>query len=135
MPANERTFLGYLRTSQICSMMGVFIAQFFRLQHSSAPNPILGFYVVSIPLSGIFQILAILVLLIGAARFFKLQKTMALGKAISGGWELLVVGGLSFAVSFTIDSRSKEVQMKVADLKQILVTLAVLVLAITIEKD
>lgn len=96
--ANERTFLGYLRTSQIFSMIGIFIAQFFRLQHSATPDPILGFYVVSIPLSAIFQVFAILVLSIGCARYFKLQKTMALGKIISGGWEILVVGGFSAAV-------------------------------------
>ena len=99
--ANERTFLGYLRTSQVCSMMGVFIAQFFRMQHSAAPNPVLGFYVIGIPLSAILQLFAILVLLIGSLRFFKLQKTMALGRIISGGWEVLVVGGSSIVVRVT----------------------------------
>jgi uncharacterized membrane protein YidH (DUF202 family) len=96
--ANERTFLGYLRTSQICSMVGIFVAQLLRLQHSISPNPVFGFYVISIPLATIFHILAMLVLFIGTARFFKLQKAMALGKALSGGWEIIVVGGLSAAV-------------------------------------
>lgn len=80
-------------------MVGIFVAQLLRLQHSPSPNPVLGFYVVSIPLATIFHTLAILVLLIGTGRFFKLQKALALGKSLSGGWELLVIGGLSGAVS------------------------------------
>jgi uncharacterized membrane protein YidH (DUF202 family) len=100
--ANERTFLGYLRTSQICSMIGIFVAQLLRLQHSISPDPTLGFYVVGVPLSAIFQILAILVLLVGTSRYFKHQKTMTLGKALSGGWEILTVGGLSSIVGETV---------------------------------
>lgn len=97
--ANERTFLGYLRSSQMFSMMGVFVAQFFRLQHSLSPDPVFGFHVVSIPLSSVFHIAAILLILIGTVRFLKLQKTMAMGKAIAGGWEIYLAGGMAAAVS------------------------------------
>lgn len=79
-------------------MTGVFIAQLFRLQHALAPDPIFGFHAVSVPLSSICQIMAIILLLVGTVRFFRLQSTMARGKAISGGWEMYSVGALSAAV-------------------------------------
>ncbi|ETN38468.1 uncharacterized protein HMPREF1541_06503, partial [Cyphellophora europaea CBS 101466] len=96
--ANERTFLAFLRTSQMFSMTGIFIAQLFRLQHSLNPSPVFGFHIVGVPFSSICQIMAILLLLVGTARFLKLQKQMALGKAISGGWEINLVAVLSLAV-------------------------------------
>lgn len=82
-------------------MTGIFIAQLLRLQHSLAPDPMFGFHVVSVPLSAICQFMAILLLVIGLLRFFKLQSTMARGKAITGGWEIYCVGGLSAAVGQT----------------------------------
>lgn len=57
-----------------------------------------GFHIVSVPLSTICQIMAIILLLVGTLRFFKLQTIMARGKAVTGGWELYCVGGLSAAV-------------------------------------
>lgn len=81
------------------SMTGVFIAQLFRLHHSPTPNPDLGFYVASVPLSSVCQIIAIIVLSIGVLRFLKLQNNMSLGKAVTGGWEVNTVALLSFTVS------------------------------------
>ncbi len=97
--ANERTFLGYLRTAQAFSMMGVFIAQLMRLRHSPNPRPVFGFYAVSVPLASICQVMAILFSIVGCIRFFKYQKNMALGAALSGGWEIGIVGLLTWAVS------------------------------------
>jgi uncharacterized membrane protein YidH (DUF202 family) len=99
MVALERTFLGYLRTSLLLVMTGVLIAQLFRLQRTSNPNPKFGFYVIGLPLSMTFIGMAILVLLVGAFRFWKLQDGLVRGKAYSGGWEVLLVMGLSALVS------------------------------------
>lgn len=83
-------------------MLGIFIAQLFRLGHSPTPNPTFGFFVAGVPLSSICQGMAIVVLTIGCERFFKLQKTMALGKATSGGWEINVTALLGVSVSCTL---------------------------------
>ncbi|KAH7069292.1 hypothetical protein FB567DRAFT_565037 [Paraphoma chrysanthemicola] len=93
--ALERTFLGYLRTSLLLVMTGVLIAQLFRLQHTSNPDPKLGFYVIGLPLCLTFIGMAIVVLLVGAYRFWKLQNGLVRGKAHTGGWEVLLVMGLS----------------------------------------
>ncbi|OCL03549.1 hypothetical protein AOQ84DRAFT_347547 [Glonium stellatum] len=86
--ALERTFLGYLRTSVALAIMGVITAQLFRLQHSINPNPNLGFFVLGIPLAVIFIATAILVLLLGAFRFWKQQNALVRGKIHAGGWEI-----------------------------------------------
>ena len=96
--ANERTFLGYLRSGQAFSMLGVFIAQLLRLNPAPHPNPRIGFFAVSVPLASACQIMAIIVTLIGSMRFIKYQKHMALGLALSGGWEVGVVGSLTMMV-------------------------------------
>lgn len=92
--ALERTFLGYLRTSLILVMTGITIAQLFRLQRSPNPDPVFGFYVVGLPLSITFISMAVLVLLLGAIRFWRLQRGLLAGKAHAGGWELILIMGL-----------------------------------------
>jgi len=94
LPALERTFLGYLRTSLILVMTGVLIAQLFRLQRSAHPDPTFGFYVIGKPLSVMFIGMAIVVVLVGAVRFWRLQRGLLRGKAlVGGGWEVLLVMG------------------------------------------
>ncbi|KAH7408339.1 hypothetical protein DE146DRAFT_371341 [Phaeosphaeria sp. MPI-PUGE-AT-0046c] len=93
--ALERTFLGYLRTSLIFVMTGVLTAQLFRLQHVANPNAHFGFYVVGRPLSIMFIGMAIVVVLVGAYRFWKLQNALNRGKAHTGGWEVLLIMILS----------------------------------------
>jgi uncharacterized membrane protein YidH (DUF202 family) len=97
--ALERTFLGYLRTSLIFVMTGVLTAQLFRLQRAANPNPDFGFYVIGRPLSILFMSMAIVVALVGAFRFWKLQNALVRGKAHTGGWEVLLIMGLSVLVS------------------------------------
>jgi hypothetical protein len=46
--------------------------------------------------------MGLLVVCIGAIRFWKLQGGLVRGKAVSGGWEVLVVGGLSCLVSIYV---------------------------------
>ncbi|KAF7195206.1 hypothetical protein HII31_03412 [Pseudocercospora fuligena] len=94
--ANERTFLGYLRTSVPLSMLGTITAQLYRLQHSPTPNPVFGYFVLSKPISGILQCLALAMVLLGAIRYFRQQAAMARGMVHAGGWEiLLIVGSMS----------------------------------------
>jgi hypothetical protein len=80
-------------------MLGVFIAQLMRLNHAPNPNPILGYFAVSIPLACICHVMAVIMTVVGCIRFLKYQKTMALGGALSGGWEVSTVGVLAFLVS------------------------------------
>ncbi|KIX97786.1 uncharacterized protein Z520_06564 [Fonsecaea multimorphosa CBS 102226] len=100
--ANERTFLGYLRTAQAFAMVGVVIAQVFRLNHSLHPNPHLGFFVVGVPLSCVCHGSAILISGLGAFRFIRYQKAMARGYALSGGWEMTCIGMLTTLVLISI---------------------------------
>ena len=96
--ANERTFLGFVRTAQAFSMTGIYVAQLMRLQHSPTPTKTIGFFAVGVPLSCICQIIAMIVTVIGAFRFFKIQNNLALNWAVSGGWEILAIGGLGTGV-------------------------------------
>lgn len=89
--ANERTFLGYLRTSVALSMLGVIVAQLYRLQHSPTPDPVFGFYAISKPISGMLQCSALGMVLLGAIRFWRQQTAMAVGKVHAGGWEVMTI--------------------------------------------
>ncbi|KAF2482510.1 hypothetical protein BDY17DRAFT_238324, partial [Neohortaea acidophila] len=89
--ANERTFLGYLRDSIALSIMGIIIAQLYRLEHSPHPSKVYGYYVLSKPVAVVFQSAALCMISIGAIRFFRQQNAMAVGKARSGGWEILFI--------------------------------------------
>ena len=106
--ALERTFLGYLRTSLALSFLAVFIAQLFRLQHTSTPDMTLGFFVLGIPLASVCTIAAILVLLLGTYRFWRQQNAMLRGKVHAGGWEMNVIGLIILFVCFQnpLSSRS-----------------------------
>lgn len=89
--ANERTFLGYLRTSVALSMLGAVVAQLYRLHHSPHPDPVFGFFVLSKPICGILQCSALGMVLLGAIRYFRQQSAMASGKVFAGGWEVLTI--------------------------------------------
>ena len=80
------------------SMLGILIAQLMRLHHTANPRSTLGYFAVSVPLASVCHITAMTLTVIGCYRFLKYQKTMALGAALSGGWELVVVGLLAFLV-------------------------------------
>jgi len=79
-------------------MMGVFIAQLMRLFRSPNPDPVLGFFVVSVPLSLVCHVVAIIITILGCYRFLHWQSEMARGNAISSGWELVVVFMLTILV-------------------------------------
>jgi uncharacterized membrane protein YidH (DUF202 family) len=80
-------------------MIGVVISQFFRLQHSPTPSTSFGFYIAGEPLAGCFIVAAIVVVLVGAIRFWRQQSAMVRGKVWAGGWEVYVIMVLSILVS------------------------------------
>lgn len=80
-------------------MLGVIIAQLYRLQHSPSPDQKFGFFVLSKPISCIFHASAICVAILGSVRFFRQQHAMAIGKIEAGGWTLMVIGVYVLLVS------------------------------------
>lgn len=96
--ANERTFLGYLRTSLALSMTAVIIAQLFKLQHAEVTDKTLGYYVLGTPLACVCIAAAIIVALLGSYRFWRQQNAMLRGKVHAGGWEVNAVGLTIFMV-------------------------------------
>ncbi|KAK0367232.1 hypothetical protein LTR94_000229 [Friedmanniomyces endolithicus] len=94
-----RDHLGYLRTSLALSMLGITVAQLYRLQHSAVPDAKLGYFILSKPIAGLFQCSAICVILMGSVRFYRQQHAMSVGKVHVGGWEILTIMGLVFLVS------------------------------------
>jgi uncharacterized membrane protein YidH (DUF202 family) len=100
--ALERTFLGYLRTSLALSMTGVIIAQLFRLQRARSPSPAFGFFVSGEPLAACFIVSSIVVVLLGAFRFWRQQGAMVRGKVWAGGWEILAVMGVGMALCIAL---------------------------------
>jgi hypothetical protein len=86
-------------------MIGITTAQLFRLQHSPTPNPVFGFYVIGIPLAAIFEGAALVVLLVGAFRFWRQQNAIVRGKVFAGGWEIVFIMVLVIVVSsIAVDS-------------------------------
>lgn len=111
--ANERTFLGWVRTSISLAIIGTVIAQLFRLQHSPAPQPF-GFYSLGVPLASICHGAALLMVLVGAQRFRMQQNAMLNGRIKAGGWEPWFMGCMVLTI---------------------LVALFVLLVAVDIEKE
>lgn len=117
-------------------MQGVLVAQLFRLQRQSTANDRLGYYEVGIPLSVSCHAVAIVVAAIGAYRFFKQQRAVALGKIYAGGWELNCIAGLFGAVSFIPPPQwvIKEIGT-VSDRAQVILVTFILSLFIAVEID
>lgn len=92
LPALERTFLGYLRTSISLSIVAVIISQLFRLEHNTTPNKTFGFFILGTPLACLCIGAAIVVLLLGAYRLWRQQNAMLRGKVHAGGWEINAIG-------------------------------------------
>lgn len=91
LPALERTYLSYLRTSLAFAQLGVIVAQLFRVQHAPSPSDQLGFFLLGKPLAGTCYGIAIFIALNGFARFWKQQNAMVQGKIWAGGWEAVIL--------------------------------------------
>ncbi|KAF4445682.1 hypothetical protein F53441_10631 [Fusarium austroafricanum] len=107
--ANERTFLGYLRTSVTMSMTGTVVAQLFRLQNEGQHSHF-GYFVTGKPLAMACYSFSIGTILLGAIRTWRHQSHMLRGKALAGGFEVHILGICSmllllvfFAFLLTID--------------------------------
>lgn len=101
IPALERTYLSYLRTSLAFVNLGVAIQQLFRLQAGSDTLQN-GFYKFGKPLAAVFICAGILICLKGGWRFYRQQSAMVRGKIIVSGWELFAIMLLSIVVMVTL---------------------------------
>lgn len=81
-------------------MLGVIVAQLYRLQHSASPDPVFGYFALSKPLSAILQCSALGMILLGGIRFWRQQSAMARGKVYACGFEILIIMGFMGLVSF-----------------------------------
>ena len=72
-------------------MISVIIAQLFRLQHVQNPDKVFGFFVLGIPLACVCIGAAIVVLVLGAYRFWRQQNAILRGKVHAGGWEVNMI--------------------------------------------
>ncbi|KIW81554.1 hypothetical protein Z517_04580 [Fonsecaea pedrosoi CBS 271.37] len=80
--ANERVFLGYIRTSSALANFAITILQLYRLKHDPVPAGKLSDYDLGIPLAVVTLVIGIAVTLAGAWRFFACQHAMAQKKQI-----------------------------------------------------
>ncbi|KIL84878.1 hypothetical protein FAVG1_11748 [Fusarium avenaceum] len=90
--ANERTFLGYLRTSVMMSMVGTMVAQLFTLHHEGYHVHGFGYFVTGKPLALTCYAFSIGTILLGAVRTWRHQQIMMRGKALVGGFEIHLLG-------------------------------------------
>lgn len=72
-------------------MLGIVVAQLYRLQHSAIPNPVFGYFVLSKPIAAILQCSALGMVLLGGIRFWRQQSAMARGKVRAGGFEIWLI--------------------------------------------
>lgn len=83
--ANERVFLAYFRTSSALATFAVVLVQLYRLKHDPPPPGVLSGYDIGIPLASIILVMAMLVTLLGTARFFICQKSIAASRIVGSG--------------------------------------------------
>lgn len=100
LPANERTFLGYLRTSVMMSMVGTMVAQLFTLHHEGYHVHGFGYFVTGKPLALTCYAFSIGTILLGAVRTWRHQQIMMRGKALVGGFEIHLLGICSMLVCY-----------------------------------
>ncbi|KAL7275962.1 hypothetical protein RUND412_001062 [Rhizina undulata] len=96
--ALERTYLAYYRTSLVFAISSVAVSQLMILHHSPHPSSF-GFYAIGKPLSVTLACCALITIVLGTLRWWRWQQVLLRGKAISGGWELDVLGvGVLFII-------------------------------------
>jgi uncharacterized membrane protein YidH (DUF202 family) len=103
-------------------MLGAVIAQLTVIQRAPNPSTTFGFLLIGKPLSIVCVCYSILISILGATRWWKLQRGLLNGKAISGGVEIWglaagvgLVGDLFIFILnfFVILSREKKLAMLV----------------------
>ena len=98
-PALERTFLAYVRTASAFALFGVSAAQLFRLQGTLDPSLISTYFRLGRPIGAAAEIVAIVVVVLGAVRCWMQQRRILRGVVRGRGWEMFAIWGLAFAVS------------------------------------
>lgn len=88
-------------------MIGIVIAQLFRVIHSEDPNPRIGYFVVAVPLACLCQVVSMFLAIVGAHRYWRQQNAMARGKVRAGGWEISATGIAVLLVGLSRKMRSK----------------------------
>ncbi|KAL2395248.1 hypothetical protein ABEF93_002723 [Exophiala dermatitidis] len=88
--ANERVFLAYIRTSATIANLAVVILQLYRLKHNPPPHGKLSDYAMGVPVAAASLVIAIIVAIVGAWRFFVCQNVMAKSRIV-GSWGVVVV--------------------------------------------
>ena len=99
--ALERTFLAYARTASAYAQLGVTMAQLFRLNVTTSGKTTPATLRVGKALGATTEGIAILVSILGAAYFAKQQSGLVKGVIVSRGYEIVVMVGVSFCVSFS----------------------------------
>ena len=79
-------------------MLGVVVAQLFRLQHTEKPSRTLGYFILGTPLAATMIAAGILILIFGAYRTWRQQNAIVRGKVHAGGWEVITVGAVCLLV-------------------------------------
>lgn len=96
------------------SAMGVIIAQMSRIQHAVHPHRKHDFkyLVLGVPQASVCQLLATLVIVVAALRFFKHERAIKRGQAHVGGWDLMLIAGVLLAV------RTEAIDLQQLELRQ-----------------
>ncbi|MCJ1477573.1 hypothetical protein MMC13_006246 [Lambiella insularis] len=102
--ALERTYLGYMRTSLAFAILGISMAQLFRLQNQETTNPTFGPFDLAIPVASVCIGCAMVITVLGSWRFWRQQNALARGKIHAGGWEInsIAVFGLLTVVTIFV---------------------------------
>jgi len=112
--ANERTWLAYLRTSLALASTGVGLVQLFTISAAKSNDPSANtrrdlergsnskMQRFARPLGGITVALAIIVLMIGAYRYFRIQKALTVGRFPPARQTMALINGSLMAVVIVI---------------------------------
>ena len=92
--ALERTYLAYMRTSLALVSFGIVLLQLFILKNVSRTT--------GVCLAAACSGAGVLVSLLGCCRYFIQQKTLERGRAKAGGWDMLAIGTLFFALVIAV---------------------------------
>lgn len=104
LPAIERTYLAWVRTSVKFAHFGVLVAQLFRLPQHLLPSSgamMSDFYRLGKPLGLVSIAIALVVVLVGGFRCWQQQQYVVRGKVRSCGWEIWTVVMSTVGVSPT----------------------------------
>lgn len=82
----------------VFAMLATATAQLTVINHAPSPSSSFGFYVLGKPLAVSLAGCALLSSMVGGFRWWRLQRGLLRGVAISGGREVLVISGLVGAV-------------------------------------